>query len=370
MAEGWSRVRRDRAVKVVTVVGARPQFVKAAPVSAALRKVAAEVLVHTGQHYDPEMSAAFFEELHLPDPDHHLGAGSGMHGEQTASILSRLEPILVAERPDWVIVYGDTNSTLAGALAAVKLHLPIAHVEAGLRSFDRRMPEEVNRVVTDHLATLCFAPSRTAVDNLAAEGIRQGVIDVGDVMVDSLMSVRDQLPHDPPVARAAGLGRGEYVLATLHRASTTDDPARLEKAVDLLTGLGRPVILPLHPRTRAALAQHSLMGALTSAGTVIVPPQGYVSLLGLLSAALAVVTDSGGVQKEAYLLEVPCITMRAETEWVETVEAGWNSLVALDAEAARRALLRARPLYHPPLYGDGKAAERIVAALVPGGRLD
>jgi UDP-N-acetylglucosamine 2-epimerase len=351
-------------VKVLTVVGARPQFIKSAPVSAALRRVASEVLLHTGQHYDPEMSGDFFRELGLAEPDHHLGVGSRSHGEQTGRMLAGIERAILDTQPDWVLVYGDTNSTLAGALAAAKLNVPVAHVEAGLRSFDRSMPEEVNRIVADHVSTLCFAPSSTAVANLAAEGLQDGVVEVGDVMVDALQTVSARLPTIPEEVRRRGLRPGEYIVATIHRSATTDDHGRLARAVELLIGLDIPVLFTVHPRTRAALEKYRLVGRLEKAGHVtLLPPVGYSALVGLVARARAVLTDSGGVQKEAYLLGIQCITLRAETEWVETLDNGWNSLVDLDVNLARAALQRS-PGARPQLYGDGHAASRIADHLM------
>jgi len=353
-------------VKIVTVVGARPQFIKAAPVSRQLRPRHHEILVHTGQHYDEAMSAAFFRELELPDPDLNLGIGSGPHGAQTGEMLRALEPVLMEHQPDGVLVYGDTNSTLAGALAAAKVVFGggrrpwLAHVEAGLRSFNRHMPEERNRVVADHLADLLLAPTRAAVGHLTAEGLAERTALVGDVMADAVCWAADRADlHLPPMA-ADNPG---YLLLTLHRAENVDDPRRLAGWLATLPD-DRPVIWPLHPRTAAALR----------GGTVKVPdnvrtiePVGYLSMLALERSAAAIATDSGGVQKEAYLAGTPCITLRGETEWVETVDAGWNRVAGEDADAVRDALAdaafmdRERP--RPELYGDGHAAERVVAAL-------
>jgi UDP-GlcNAc3NAcA epimerase len=355
-------------MKVVSIVGARPQFIKAAPVSDALSGRALEKLVHTGQHYDPEMSQAFFDELGLAPPTYNLGIGSGGHGEQTGRMLTALEEVLHAEPPDWVVVYGDTNSTLAGALAAAKLCIPIAHVEAGLRSFDRRMPEEVNRVLTDHLATVCLAPSPAAVKNLTAEGLRDRTLQVGDVMVDALLRVRDRLPEVPPRVAALGLRTGEYLIATIHRAATTDDPTRLSAAIDLLDSMPLPVLFSVHPRTRRALQDCGLRERIENSHTIsVLQPLGYLEMMGLVAHSRAILTDSGGLQKEAYLLGVACVTLRQETEWVETVEAGWNTLVDLDQDRARLALERRPPALRPSLYGDGAAAHRIVEALSGAG---
>jgi UDP-GlcNAc3NAcA epimerase len=345
-------------MKFLTVVGARPQFVKAAPLSRELRKNHQEVLVHTGQHYDQGMSAVFFTELEIAEPDHNLGIGSGPHGSQTGAMLAALEEVMLSERPDAVIVYGDTNSTLAGALAAVKLNLPVAHVEAGLRSFNRRMPEEINRLVSDHVATWLFAPSQGAADQLEAEGITNGVHVVGDIMIDALRI------HSPRAALPLSLGvtPGKYALATVHRAENTDDPERLQAILRGLGALELPVILPLHPRTRKMLAEFGL----TIASSIrLVEPVGYLEMLALEASAAMILTDSGGVQKEAYHFGVPCLTLRDETEWTETLELGWNRLCGADADriAAAARQLPARQTPRPALYGDGHAAERIVEAL-------
>jgi len=366
-------------MKVLTVVGARPQFVKAAPVARALAaRGITEVLVHTGQHYDAGLSDVFFEQLHLPRPAHHLGVGSASHGVQTARTLEALEGVILAERPDWVLVYGDTNSTLAGALAAAKVLVPVAHVEAGLRSFNRAMPEEINRVVADHLSQLLFCPTDAAVANLAAEGISRGVHKVGDVMLDSVLyNLRLAEQTADPLAEL-GLNPREYYLATVHRAGNTDDPDRLRRLVGLLASLDRPVILPLHPRTAKALETHEIE---TRGGSLRpVEPVPYLQMLLLERNARAILTDSGGVQKEAYFFKTPCVTLRGETEWVETVEAGWNALVSADPErfAAAMAALGSWNGDGAPfpaessaggeaLYGDGHAAEAIAELLERGG---
>jgi UDP-N-acetylglucosamine 2-epimerase len=345
-------------LKVVTVIGNRPQFVKAAAVSRALRERHDEVLVHTGQHYDDELSAVFFTELGVPRPDHELGLGTGTNTEQTARMLSALGPLLADERPDAVLVYGDTNSTLAGGLAAAQAGIPVAHVEAGMRSFDRRMPEELNRVLVDGLSALLLCPSQTAVDNLEREHAYGAIDLVGDVMVDVALLFQPRARE-----RALPVGvPGDFVLATAHRAGNVDDPERLAALVDLLCAVPHPVVLPLHPRTRARLDAAGLLERVI-AELVVTPPLGYLDFTALLVRARAMLTDSGGVQKEAYLAEVPCVTLRDTTEWVETVEVGWNVLVDLDAGAALAALERRPPAAHPLLYGDGRAAERVVAAL-------
>jgi len=344
---------------VLTVVGNRPQFVKAAAVSRRLRAVGEEVLVHTGQHYDDELSRVFFDELGLPRPEHHLALGGGTNTAQTARMLDALEPLLRDEAPDAVLVYGDTNSTLAGAVAGAQARRPVAHVEAGMRSFDRAMPEELNRVLTDHASDLLLCSSEAAAGHLRAERVAGTVRVVGDVMVDVAQAIA---PRAPSAALAAlGVAPGEYLLATAHRAGTVDDPERLARLVALLRALPGPVVLPLHPRTRARLEAAGRLDAL--AALRLTPPLGYLEFTALLRGARAVVTDSGGVQKEAYLAGVPCVTLRDRTEWTETVETGWNALVDLDAEAALDALARPRPAKRPPLYGDGRAGERVVAAL-------
>lgn len=353
-------------MKVLTVVGARPQFVKAAPVSRALRVAHDEVLVHTGQHYDDAMSAAFFRDLEIPAPDVNLEVGSGMHGAMTGEMLRRLEPILLEHAPDGVLVYGDTNSTLAAAVVASKVAYPdgrrpwLAHVEAGLRSFNRAMPEERNRVVADHLADVLLAPTATAMTHLAREGLGDRAELVGDVMVDAHAWARERAGDHLPAA-ARDLDR--YVLLTMHRAENVDHPARFTRILEGLA-LEMPVLFPVHPRTRAILERgaHGL-----PANVITIDPVGYLEMVALETHAHAIATDSGGVQKEAYLAGVPCITLRSETEWVETIEAGWNRVVDDDPRALRAALedpafmMRDRP--RPSLYGDGNAAAGIVAAL-------
>src|SRR4051795_12879879 len=347
-------------MRVVTVIGNRPQFVKAAAVSHRLRAVAEEVLIHTGQHYDDALSRVFFDELGLPRPEHHLDAGGGSNTAQTAAMLAALGPLLAAEAPDAVLVYGDTNSTMAGALAGAQARIPVAHVEAGMRSYDRAMPEELNRVLSDHAASLLLCSSDAAAETLRGEQVAGEVVVVGDVMVDvfALLAPR----ADGAVVDRLGLERGAYLLATAHRAGNVDDPERLRALVALLRGVDGPVVLPLHPRTRARLEAAGLLGALD--GVILAPPLGYLEFTALLLGARAVLTDSGGVQKEAYLAAKPCITLRPSTEWRETVEAGWNVLVDLDVAAARAALPREPPAAPPPLYGDGRAGARVVEALL------
>ncbi len=348
-------------MRILTVVGNRPQFIKAAAVSGPVRDGNEEFLVHTGQHFDDELSAVFFRELGLPAPDRSLGIAGGSNTSQVARMLDALEPVLGEVQPDGVVVYGDTNSTLAGALAAAQAGLPVAHVEAGMRSFDRSMPEELNRVLTDHLSTLLLCSSEVAVANLRREGVDGAVELVGDVMVDVALKVQPRARERVDLVQGRGLRPGEYVLATAHRAGNVDDPRRLERLVELLASVPVPVVLALHPRTRARLLEAGLLARLDS--VTVLPPLGYLELTALLCHARAVLTDSGGLQKEAYLARVPCITLRPSTEWTETVESGWNVLVDLDRDAALAALERRPPDEHPPLYGDGRAGERVVAAL-------
>jgi UDP-N-acetylglucosamine 2-epimerase len=351
-------------MKIVTIVGARPQFIKAAPVSRSLRSEAEEILVHTGQHYDRQMSAVFFSELKIPEPDYNLEVGSGSHGWQTGQMLIRIEEVLLAERPDWVLVYGDTNSTVAGALAAVKLHIPIAHVEAGLRSYNRRMPEEHNRVLTDHASDMLFCPTKTSVDNLAREGIRQGVRFVGDVMYDAVLFNAKLAKAHATVLDRLDLKPGRYALATIHRPRNTDDPDRLHSIITALSEIKTPVVLPVHPRTRQKLAETGMEPHRTPSPRLI-EPVGYLDMLALEQDARLILTDSGGVQKEAYFFSVPCITLREETEWVETVDSGWNLLVGADRNAIVEAAASFKPEGSPPLsFGNGRAAAGIVAALV------
>jgi len=346
---------------VLSVVGARPQFVKAFPVSRALRRTHDETMVHTGQHYDEELNDVFFEELDLPVPDHHLGVGSDTHAVQTGAMMRGLDELFDDLDPDAVLVYGDTNSTLAGALVAAKRDPLLAHVEAGLRSYDRSMPEEVNRVVTDHAADVLYAPTDGAVANLAAEGVEDRTALVGDVMYDALLAVRDRARERSAIPR--GLADGEYVLATVHRAGNTDDPDRLAAIVSALADAPRPVVFPAHPRTVRALERIGLL-AEARAELELVDPVGYLDFLRLIMGADRVVTDSGGVQKEAFYLDTPCVTVRDETEWEETVAAGWNVLVGADPDAIRRALREQfDTATKPDLYGDGTAADRIVRHL-------
>ncbi|AQL44891.1 UDP-N-acetylglucosamine 2-epimerase (non-hydrolyzing) (plasmid) [Halorientalis sp. IM1011] len=349
-------------MKVLSVVGARPQFVKAFPVSEALG-THEHVLVHTGQHYDRELSDVFFEELPIPEPDVNLGVGSGTHAEQTGSMVAELDTVVARESPDVVLVYGDTNSTLAAALVGAKRDVRLAHVEAGLRSDNRAMPEEINRVLTDHCSDLLFAPSERAVETLAGEGVTEGVHEVGDVTYDALLAVRDRARDRSRVLDRLGHDDGEYILATVHRAANTEDEQRLAAIVEGLADAPLPVVFPAHPRTIAALKAADGIGDLPES-VHLVDPVGYLDFVRLLDGAERVATDSGGVQKEAFYLDTPCVTMREETEWIETVEAGWNVLVGADAGAIRRNLGRRFAVTEKPQpYGDGNTAERIVRAL-------
>ncbi|WP_203137759.1 non-hydrolyzing UDP-N-acetylglucosamine 2-epimerase [Microbacterium sp. JZ31] len=351
-------------MKIVSVVGARPQFVKLAPIhKAALAAGVEHVIVHTGQHYDPMLSDVFFEELGIGAPDVHLGVGSGSHGVQTGAMLSALDAVFDEHRPDWVLVYGDTNSTVAAALSAVKMHIPVAHLEAGLRSFNRRMPEEHNRVMTDHAADVLLAPTQVAVDHLANEGLAERTVLVGDVMTDVLFEQRDALPDGPSkLARELGLEPGSFYVSTIHRAESTDDPGRLAEIVRALSSLDKPVVLLAHPRVVAKAAAH---GIDLAQGTLRVhPPLAYADLLAAVLDSAGVVTDSGGLQKEAFLLRVPCTTVRTETEWVETIELGWNVL-ANTAEEIAAGVTRPRPADTDAApYGDGRAAERVITELL------
>jgi len=350
-------------MKIVTVLGARPQFIKAAPLSEALRKKHEEKIVHTGQHYDYQMSDVFFEELGIPKPEYFLGVGSKQHGAQTGEMLTGVEDVLLKERPDWVLVYGDTNSTLAGALAASKLHIPIAHVEAGLRSYNRQMPEEVNRVLTDHVSTLMFCPTDQAVKNLSLEGLTEGVVRTGDVMADALYYYARRA-EERNMMETLRYPKKSYLLATVHRAENTDDPSRLEGIINAFAQINGQIVLPLHPRTKKLLQDHHLM---IPGNVEVIEPVGYLEMMLLEKEAELILTDSGGVQKEAYLWRVPCVTLRDETEWVETVHSGWNTLTGAKTEeivaAVRSYRNKSLPPYLENLYGNGRASEEILAQM-------
>jgi UDP-GlcNAc3NAcA epimerase len=347
-------------VKILSVVGNRPQFIKSAPLSLALKQGAQEVTLHTGQHYDPELSAVFFEEFGLAPPDYRLEAGSGTHAEQTARMLPGIERAVLDEEPDWVVVFGDTNSTLAGALAAAKVGAPVAHVEAGLRSFDRAMPEELNRLVVDRLSSLLFCPTEIAAANLRREGVTDGVHVVGDVMLDANLRLAPLARERSQALAAAHVEPRGYVLATVHRPVNLR-PAPLRAIAEALAQLEEPVVFPAHPRTYNALAAN---GIDLDSNIRLRPPAGYIDFAALASQARVIVTDSGGVQKEAYWYGVPCVTVRTTTEWLETVETGWNRLAPADTAAIVDAVRAAAPpKEHPPLYGDGRAADLIADVL-------
>jgi UDP-N-acetylglucosamine 2-epimerase (non-hydrolysing) len=350
-------------VKVLSVVGARPQFVKLAPVAEAFAATEHQhVIVHTGQHYDKNMSDVFFADLRIPAPDVHLGVGSGSHGVQTGAMLSAMDAVLDEHRPDWVLVYGDTNSTLAGTLSAVKMHLPVAHLEAGLRSFNRRMPEEHNRVLTDHAADILLAPTQVAMDHLANEGLTDRARLVGDVMTDVCFRVRDAVTDDS-FQLPEGLKRGQYVVSTIHRAENTDDPARLASIIDGLAAAGAPVLLLAHPRLVARCAEYGIKLERPDGSLHVREPLAYPEMVAAVLGSAGVVTDSGGLQKEAFLLGRVCTTLRTETEWVETLEDGWN---VLTSDVSKLPELAARPAPagdRPMPYGDGHAAGRVVSAL-------
>ncbi|MBP7999445.1 MAG: UDP-N-acetylglucosamine 2-epimerase (non-hydrolyzing) [Chloroflexi bacterium] len=344
-------------MKILSIVGARPEFIQGSPVSRALRPRHQEILVHTGQHYDYKMSQAFFDELEIPAPDYNLEVGSGQHGQQTGQILARLEEVLLKEQPDLVIIRGDTNSTLAGAIAASKLHIPLAHIEAGERSFDRRMPEEINRVVADSISNMHFCVSQAAIHNLAQEGIRECVHWVGDVMYDAMLFNRPIAYRNSNMVETLELERGRYALVTVHRAANTDDPARLSQIVNILNNAPEPVIFPAHPRTRKALTH---LGAAFANHVRVIDPVSYFDMIVLEDNARLIATDSGGVQREAYFLSKPCLTLRDETEWTETVKSGWNQLMPLDLETVMTAWQTfTPPAEQPPIFGDGKAGEKI-----------
>ncbi len=363
-------------VKVLSIVGARPQFIKAAPVSRALRKDCLEVLIHTGQHYDINMSEVFFKELNIPLPDYNLEVGSGTHAQQTGQMLIRAEEVMIREKPDIVLVYGDTNSTLAGTLAASKLHIPVAHVEAGLRSFNMRMPEEQNRIVTDRLSTLLFCPTENSVHNLKMEGIIRGVNNTGDVMYDAVIYNIHQVEKALTMRRCLeqlkrinelnkndrellSIHENQYYLATIHRAENTDNHARMKAILRSFASLDLPVVLPLHPRTKKIVRErHENI----SANIIFVEPIGYQLMLFLTKNAARIITDSGGLQKEAYFLEVPCVTVRDETEWVETLEDGWNVLSKPEAISSHLSCCD-RSISTKKLFGEGGAAEKIAGLI-------
>ena len=352
------------AKKVVTIVGARPQFVKAAPVNRAMLDAGlAEVLVHTGQHFDDAMSDIFFRELEIAEPRYNLGIGGGGHGQMTGAMLAKLEEVMLEEKPDWVMVYGDTNSTLAGALAAIKLHIPIAHVEAGLRSYNRRMPEEINRVLTDQVSDLLFCPSQSAADNLVKEGIEKGVHVVGDVMADASELARNLVAANQVKyvsADNADLLSGDFILLTLHRAENVDDEPRMRALIDSLNAIDRRIVLPIHPRTRKTL---EVSGIRLGNHVRVIQPVGYLEMTALLLNCDLVLTDSGGLQKEAYWAKKPCITLRTETEWIETVKYGWNQILGNDVSLLPNLIAHLSPPAEHPNFGNEQAAKTIAKTI-------
>lgn len=344
-------------MKIITVIGARPQFIKAAAVSNKLRNKNEEVLIHTGQHYDKNMSKIFFDELDIPYPDYNLSVGSGGHGKQTGEMLIKLEEIYEKERPDMVLVYGDTNSTLAGALVASKMLIPVVHVEAGLRSFNKIMPEEQNRIITDHLSSLLFAPTETAVRNLKNEGIIKNVYKVGDVMFDAVLHFGEVAKRKSEIIKHLDIENEGFVLATIHRAENTNNLARLRNIIEALNDSGKTVILPLHPRTKKYIQDYGLS---FNNNIKVINPIGYLDMLSLEKNCIKIVTDSGGVQKEAFFMHKPCITMREETEWVETVENDWNRIVGTDKEKILEEITNFKPrMLQKDIFGDGKSSEKI-----------
>jgi UDP-GlcNAc3NAcA epimerase len=350
--------------KVMTIAGTRPQLVKVAAVSRVLRESFEEVLVNTGQHYDYQMAGVFFDELKIPKPDYDLGIGSDTHGRQTGKMLIAVEEVVEREKPDVILVYGDTNSTLAGAIVASKLHIPLVHIEAGLRSYNKKMPEEINRIMTDHVATLLFAPSDLAVENLAQEGIQEGVHQVGDVMYDAVLYNMEIAEQEHSLGKF-NLMSGQYILSTIHRAENTDNRDRLEAILKAFKALDEKVVLPLHPRTKSKIEVFGLNSILENAPKIeIIEPLSYLEMLLLEKHAKAIVTDSGGVQKEAYFAKVPCVTLRDQTEWTETIEAGWNQLVNPLTDNLPEILANVesgKPIEN--LYGDGEAAKKIIAIM-------
>jgi UDP-N-acetylglucosamine 2-epimerase (non-hydrolysing) len=342
-------------MKIVSIIGTRPQFIKYAPLTKELRRIHNDILVHTGQHYDYNMNKVFFDELGIPVPDYNLGIGSGTHAYQTGDMLKGIEAILLEEKPQMVMVYGDTNSTLAGALAAVKLHIKVAHIEAGLRSFDRSMPEEINRILADHCSNFLFCPTQTAVNNLKNEGMMKGVYLTGDVMVDVLIANKE-LAEKSDILEKLGLRSKQYITVTIHRASNTDIQENLERIVKVLiqiADMGETVVFPIHPRTQKLLANYGLLDNLKTK-VKIISPLGYFEFLKLLNHSKKVLTDSGGIQKEAYILKVPCITLRENTEWVETIQDGWNILVGNNTKRIMECVLNQDiTISYSNLYGQG-----------------
>jgi UDP-N-acetylglucosamine 2-epimerase len=346
-------------MKIVTVIGTRPNFIKCAPVSREIRKQHEEVIIHTGQHYDYEMSKIFFDELKIPEPDFHLGVGSGDHGWQTSQMLNKIEEALIKIKPSLILVYGDCNGTLAGALAAAKLHIPVGHIEAGVRSFDKTMPEEINRVLTDHCSNLCFCPTETAVINLKKEGICNGVNLTGDVMVDVLL-FNKKIAEKSDILKKLHLQRKQYLVATIHRGSNTDNKRTLENILDGFGDVNETIIFPMHPRTEKFLRKFNIYDKIKK-NIIIIKPLGYLDFLNLMNNAKKILTDSGGIQKEAYILKVPCVTLRENTEWIETLEKGWNILVGVDRQRIIKTILESSIKGEQKNYfGDGNASKKII----------
>lgn len=348
-------------MKILTVIGARPQFIKAAPVSRALRNSNEEIIIHTGQHYDENMSKIFFDELSIPRPDYNLNIGSGNHGYQTGMMLLKIEEILLNENPDALLVYGDTNSTLAGALAASKQLVPVIHIEAGLRSFNMAMPEEQNRILTDHISRVLFCPTQTAVNNLNREGIFKGIYNIGDVMLDATLYFKDAADKTSNILSYIGYEDKAFALATIHRAENTNSKERLSNIIEALSISGMDIILPLHPRTKKYMEEY---GIIPGKNVLIIEPVGYLDMIKLEANSSRIITDSGGVQKEAYFLKKPCITLRDETEWVETVENGWNILAGSNRDKIIEAINNFNPSHEQKdVFGDGKASYHIAEVL-------
>ena len=345
-------------MKVITVLGARPQFIKAAPVSRVLREKVDEIIIHTGQHYDANMSDIFFEELHIPKPDYHLGVGSGNHGKQTGEMLTKIEEIVLKEKPDYLLVYGDTNSTLAGALVAAKLHIPVIHIEAGLRSFNKEMPEEINRIMTDHVSEFLFCPTNTAVQNLENENITRNVFNIGDVMYDAVLYNQELAKTQSKTLETNELAAKSYHLITIHRAENTDDLQKMKNILEAFSKIEDLKVWPIHPRTKNKLESYGI--SLESVPNLkVIEPVGYLDMITLEANAKKIITDSGGVQKEAYFMKVPCVTIREQTEWVETLLGEANILTGTDVDKILAAVEKNVQPEYQAVFGDGKASEKI-----------
>lgn len=347
-------------MKFLTVIGARPQFIKAAPVSRELRKRHEEIYIHTGQHYDSNMSDIFFEELNIPKPDYHLNVGSSSHGQQTGDMLKGIEKILLDESPDYVLVYGDTNSTIAGALAASKLHIPVIHVESGLRSFNKKMPEEINRIMTDHISDFLFCPTDTAVQNLHTENVKENVFNVGDVMYDAVLYNQDLAAEKSSILEKLNLEEKIYYLITVHRAENTDDEKNINNIIKAFSQIHEKKVWPIHPRTKNVIKNMGI-DLQTVPNLLVIDPIGYLDILNLEKNAKKIITDSGGIQKEAYFMQVPCITLRNETEWIETLEESANILVGTDIQNILKAVNANQTPSYKQLFGNGQASKKIVS---------